>query len=132
VYDPTRLTIANQMLSLVGSIQPDPLSSIHMPDHSIQLTTATKERPKKVAVPEPIIQDTEIPDAADDSDEEDTFQHLGRLGDEAIAREAAQRIKAEEAAKSDKKRKRKDAKETIAAGDEDAQPEKKKKKKKAS
>ena len=134
----SRLTIANQMLSLIGSIQPDPLSAAHVPDHSVQTTASNKARPRKAPAPEPIVEDIEIPDAAEDSDEEDTFQQLGRLGDEAAAREAAKKAKAEEEAKAqaeaktEKKRKRKEAKESAGGADEDAQPEKKKKKKKTS
>ena len=77
-------------------------------------------------MPEPPV---EVPEAADGeagSDEEDTFQALGRLGDEAAAREAVRK------AKGEKKRKRKEAKEAAQDGEGGAQREKKKKKKKTS
>ena len=82
-------------------------------------------------MPQPIVEDIEIPDAAAASDEEDTFQQLGRLGDEATARETAKKAQEEEKTKAEKKRKRK-AKESITNADaeDDTQREKKKKKKK--
>lgn len=119
-----RLTIANQMLSLIGSIQADPFSPEHLPDHTIQTTAPKAQRQPKVPEPEPVVEDE---DEAAASEEEDTFQALGRLGDEAVAR----RAKAEEEVKNEKKRKRKGVKE-AGPDVEEAQVEKKKKKKKTS
>lgn len=119
------LTVANQMLSLLGSIQPDPFSDAHTADHTVQTTTKPKARKAPEPAPAP------VPEAEEaDSDEEDTFQALGRLGDEAAAREAAQ--KAEQQAKNERKRKRKEAREAAADAADDGQAEKKKKKKKTS
>ena len=42
-----RLTVANQMLSLVGSIQPDPFSPLHAPDHSVQTTSSKPAKSTK-------------------------------------------------------------------------------------
>ena len=110
------------MLSLVGSIQPDPFSPEHVPDHAVQTTTTEAQR--KAPEPEPAVEDVPVVD----SEEEDTFEMLGRLGDEATAR----RAKAEEAAKNAKKRKRKEGKEAGKDSEGGAQVEKKKKKKKTS
>ncbi|GJE94424.1 DNA-directed RNA polymerase I subunit rpa43 [Phanerochaete sordida] len=123
------LTIANQMLSLIGSIQADPFSPEHAPDHSVQTTAPKKPKQRTAPEPKPPVEVLEILDEDADSDE-DTFQALGRLGDEAIAREAAR--KAEEQAKSEKKRKRKEAKESVQDAEDEGQTEKKKKKKKTS
>lgn len=116
------------MLSLIGSIQPDPFSPAHAPDHTVQSTTTKTQRQRKAPEPEPPVPEPTFPEELVDSEDEDTFQALGRMGDEAIARQA----KAEEDAKSAKKRKRKEAKESAPDGEEEAQPDKKKKKKKTS
>ncbi|EKM54609.1 uncharacterized protein PHACADRAFT_258586 [Phanerochaete carnosa HHB-10118-sp] len=123
----TGLTIANRMLSLVGSIQSDPFSPDHVPDHSVY-TTASNSTQRKVRERRPPVEVPEVVEEEADSDEEDTFQALGRLGDEAAARETAQ--KAEERAKSEKKRKRKENKESAQDAEDEEQAEKKKKKKK--
>ena len=113
------------MLSLLGSIQLNPFSPEHIPDHTVQTIASKPQRQRRLPEPEPTADD--IPDEAADSEEEDTFEMLGRLGDEASAR----RAKVEEDAKSAKKRKRKEAKVGKDA-EEDVQVEKKKKKKKTS
>ncbi|KAL6305215.1 hypothetical protein BKA93DRAFT_749331 [Sparassis latifolia] len=109
------LTVANQMLSLVGSIQPDPFSPEHVPVHTAAASESReKAAPSNIAdEPEPLAVDGDSPDIAmdgEDEEEEDTFEMLGRLADEAAAQEKEQRAKEEEAARKEKRRKRKEAK----------------------
>ncbi|OCH84540.1 hypothetical protein OBBRIDRAFT_786051 [Obba rivulosa] len=117
------LTVANQMLSLIGSIQPDPFSPQHNP--SPASATAPSRQPAPSANPataEPV-------DAGEEdlSEDEDTFGMLGRLGDEAVAR-AAQRQADEKGPAKEKKRKRKEDKAQAAGADVEPNSEKKKKK----
>lgn len=126
------LTIANQMLSLVGSIQPNPFSPEHVPKAAV--TTSKAARPAR---PDPTLMSEREVDAliegAEDSSEEDAFQKLGRLGDEAEAAERRAREAAEEAARKEKKRKRRESKAQENGGDGvEASGEKKSKKKKKS
>ncbi|THH00752.1 hypothetical protein EW026_g1827 [Hermanssonia centrifuga] len=121
------LTIANQMLSLIGSIQLDPFSPEHVPDHTIAVAS-TRQRPAESA---PNVDDVEILEEASDSDDEDTFEALGRLGDEAAAKEAKRKTNEAEAEKKERKRKRKEKVSANEEGEEGASQEKKKKKKKA-
>ncbi|EGO00060.1 hypothetical protein SERLA73DRAFT_34696, partial [Serpula lacrymans var. lacrymans S7.3] len=104
------LTVANEMLSLQGSIQPDPFS----PEHALVALKA-KSPPPAPASNVTLDEEDELEENENDEDDDfDTFEQLGRLGDEA---EAAQlRQKEEEAAqaskekreKKEKKRKRKE------------------------
>ena len=98
------------MLSLVGSIQPDPFSKDHVPDHSIISTTAPRRR-----APQSQLQAEAEMDAEEDDAEEDAFELLGRKGDEAEAKEHA-RTDAEEAEKKERKRKRKEEKAAVKGG----------------
>jgi len=132
------LTVANQMLSLVGSVQPDPFSPEHVPSH--QTPVASSSRPQRAAAalatldePDDDQVDDELLEGGSD-DEEDTFAMLGRRGDEAVKRDAERRAKEEEAAKKERKRKRKEAKALGAdtAADEPPQEKRAKKKKRAS
>lgn len=99
-----RLTVANEMLSLQGSIQPDPFSPKHI------------AHPNKTALSPAFRQDeaSEV-DARDDGgkeeqeedeSDEDGFRHLARLTDEAQATQKAKRAK-EEAERLEKTKKRK-------------------------
>ena len=109
------------MLSLVGSIQPDPFSPEHVPDNSIISTTAPKRRPIEK---QPVVVDEVTDEAAvadEEGEEEDAFEMLGRMGDEA------ERKAKEAAEKKERKRKRREA----AAKDNEGAVEKKKRKKTA-
>ncbi|KAI0730318.1 hypothetical protein C8Q72DRAFT_823759 [Fomitopsis betulina] len=103
------LTIANQMLSLVGSIQSDPFSPEYQPAPPTQTTSSSREVSGVLAGP---LDDSAMVELDLDeglgTDEEDTFEMLGRLGDEAAAREAEEREKEKQVAKGEKKRKRKE------------------------
>ncbi|KAI0820013.1 hypothetical protein BC628DRAFT_1423326 [Trametes gibbosa] len=129
------LTIANQMLSLVGSIQPDPFSPELVPKAAVTTATGSKSaRPATRA--DPVMMSEREVDAlieeGVDSEDEDAFQKLGRMGDEAAATERRAREAAEEAARKDKKRKRRESKAQEKGGNEqDASGEKKNKKKKS-
>ncbi|KAI0266707.1 hypothetical protein BC834DRAFT_109916 [Gloeopeniophorella convolvens] len=108
-----RLTVANQMLSLVGSIQPDPLSPDHVPQS--KPTRAHSPQPQ----PPPLLAADAIEPAASDEEEEpDAFAELGRMGDEAArkAREEkeAQAKAAKKREKEERKRKRKEDKDRAA------------------
>lgn len=115
------------MLSLVGSIQPDPFSPAHVPDHSV---AAAAPRWQPAAAP----QDVAMADVeeVDEDEDEDAFETLGRMGDEAAERKAAA-----EADKKARKHKRKEGKagkekekagEGTAADADTAQGKKKRKK----
>ncbi|KAF7793962.1 hypothetical protein EIP86_005086 [Pleurotus ostreatoroseus] len=114
------LTIANQMLSLVGSIQSDPFSPTHVPDNSIVTVTSTAPRRPVQAEPQDIAMDEdeggeEGEAAAENESDEDAFEALGRMGDEATARKAK-----EEADKKERKRKRKEEKAAAKEKEKDA------------
>ncbi|KZT10747.1 uncharacterized protein LAESUDRAFT_721116 [Laetiporus sulphureus 93-53] len=119
------LTIANRMLSLVGSIQPDPFSPEHVPRQTVAATTDVRDEPG-VDEFHPVEEINE-----DDGSEVDTFELLGRMGDQAKAREAELRKQEEKEAKRDQRRRRKEAKGGEGAGGVDAGGRKGKKKKKA-
>jgi len=130
------LTIANQMLSLIGSIQLDPFSPEHAPDHSI--TTTSTSRRQSATQKALGMEDIDLTAEDIDSDDEvDTFETLGRLTNDEEAAKEEERRKEEQGdiERKEKKRKRKAEKMAVAAavaGDGEAQPEKKKKKKKTS
>ncbi|KAG6917424.1 hypothetical protein DXG01_002510 [Tephrocybe rancida] len=111
------LTVANEMLSLLGSIQSDPFSPEHVPESG----PAAKASPgdselERAEVANEIELGEEAEEDELDSDE-DTFQTLGKTSDEAAAAEAARRDAAAAAAlaEKEKKRKRKEGKADRAA-----------------
>ncbi|KAI0374163.1 hypothetical protein BV20DRAFT_962155 [Pilatotrama ljubarskyi] len=131
------LTIANQMLSLVGSIQPQPFSSEHVPKAAVTTATSSSKAAGGASRPETVMLSEKEVDAmieeGDDSEEEDAFQRLGRMGDEAEAAERRAREAAEKAERKEKKRKRRESKAQDGVGDgDDASGDKKSKKKKKS
>ena len=123
-----RLTVANQMLSLVGSIQHDPFSPEHVPDHST-ITVPTRKHTTVVEAPVP----EDLDEQPGSEEEVDTFEALTRLNNEAEEVEELQRSKEQERDEARKERKRKRKAEKAAAqgeGDEESGVQKKKKKKK--
>ncbi|KAI0949186.1 hypothetical protein AcW1_008872 [Taiwanofungus camphoratus] len=108
------LTIANQMLSLVGSVQLDPFAPEHVPEHTTAVSTnsqnvGTSARPFS-QTGGTLVEDAPDAEMDDEGDSlEDTFDRLGRLGDEAVALEAERRAQEMEAAKKERKRDRKEA-----------------------
>ena len=116
-----RLTIANQMLSLVGSIQPDPFSPEHVPQATV--TTASAAATSR-SVSEREVDALMAESEGEESDEDmDPFQKLGKMADE----EAQRAREAQEETRKEKKRKRKEGK---GQGDATSTGEKKSKKKK--
>ena len=117
------------MLSLVGSIQSDPFSPEHQPAPAMPTASSSREVSRVLAGP---LDDTAIVDLDLDeglgTDDEDPFGMLGRLGDEAAAREAEEREKEKQAAKGEKNRKRKE----LADGASQKPAKEKSKKKKTS
>ncbi|KAL5507392.1 hypothetical protein ACEPAH_6848 [Sanghuangporus vaninii] len=111
------MTVANQMLSLRGSLQPDPFSPLHVPQPAVpstQLEIDIDEEDER-EVSASLINQRSPTGAIDDSDEEeDPFAQLNLARDEAIQREAAakEREKEEKAKeKEEKKRRKKERKE---------------------
>ena len=94
-----RLTVANEMLSLLGSIQYNPFSPEHAPSNG---RAADSPRPgSEEEVAQIAVEGTE-----DDESDEGAFSQLGRMRDEA-AREAERKAEAEKKEKKEKKRQRK-------------------------
>ncbi|KAI0630225.1 hypothetical protein C8Q77DRAFT_1137057 [Trametes polyzona] len=131
------LTIANQMLSLVGSIQPDPFSPEHVPKAATTTATSSGKSGRPAGRPDPAAARErdllEMMEDVVDSEEEGPFQKLGRMGDEAEAAERRAREAAEEEARKEKKRKRRESKaqEQGAEGANASQEKKSKRKKKS-
>ncbi|KAI0705049.1 hypothetical protein C8T65DRAFT_653060 [Cerioporus squamosus] len=116
------LTIANQMLSLVGSIQPDPFSPEHVPKAAV--TTAPSQPASAHLSEREVDAMMEEEDKEDSDDDLDPFQKLGKMADE----EERRAREAQEEGQKEKKRKRKAEK-----GQDGATPvgDKKSKKKKS-
>jgi DNA-directed RNA polymerase I subunit RPA43 len=122
-----RLTMANQMLSVIGSIQPDPFSPEHVPKRTAPISPESEEADE---VLNQLTGRTPGDDLGEDSDEEnDAFRRLGEMADEAKRAELKARQEAEvaaAAAKAAKKEKRKKDKKRPA---EESVPQQKKAKK---
>ncbi|EIW83174.1 hypothetical protein CONPUDRAFT_121639 [Coniophora puteana RWD-64-598 SS2] len=103
------LTVANEMLSLQGSIQTDPFSPEHKP-------RATRSPDPESEAPDIAEVDEELAEA-DEDEEIDTFARLAKMGEEAIAEEA-RRKKQEEQVEKQKKQERKEKKRKRREGDE--------------
>lgn len=103
-----RLTMANQMLSITGSIQPDPFSPEHVPKRTVPVSSESEEADE---VLNQLVTEPATADDLEDSDEEnDTFRRLGKMADEAKRAELRAREEAEAAAvaaKATKKGKKK-------------------------
>lgn len=103
-----RLTVANEMLSLLGSIQVDPFSPEHVPETG----PSTRRAPSVSDIEEverEVVVDVEEEEEDEIESDEDTFKALGKMTDEAAIqakREAEEAAQAEQPAK-EKKRKRK-------------------------
>ncbi|KAM5538915.1 hypothetical protein V8D89_007410 [Ganoderma adspersum] len=125
------LTIANQMLSLVGSIQPDPFSPEHVPKAPLTTVSTTSRNAAASQPPSAPLSEREVDAMIKDNDDDsdiDPFQKLGKMGDDA-ERRAREAQEAE--THKEKKRKRRESKVQGGAAP-DAAGEKKSKKKKKS
>ncbi|KAL5485320.1 hypothetical protein ACEPAI_7962 [Sanghuangporus weigelae] len=115
------MTVANQMLSLRGSLQPDPFSPLHVQQPAVpstQLEIEVDEEDEREVNASLIDQRSATGALEDSDDEEDPFAHLNLARDEAMQREAAakereQEEKAKE--KEEKKRRKKERKEKEKA-----------------
>ena len=96
-----RLTVANEMLSLLGSIQPDPFS----PEHTIH--TQSKKGAHSEVEEDVVEEKSELDDGLEDDSDEDTFTMLGKQADQAALQEAKRKME-EAQEKPEKKKKRKD------------------------
>ncbi|KAG6868108.1 hypothetical protein C0993_007518 [Termitomyces sp. T159_Od127] len=98
------LTVANEMLSLLGSIQSDPFSPEHVPESG----PAAKPNPTESELERADVRDEIQSEEEDESDgDEDTFKALGKMSEDALAQEKARRLADEEAAMAEKEKKRK-------------------------
>ncbi|KAG6821007.1 hypothetical protein H0H93_008636 [Arthromyces matolae] len=108
------LTIANEMLSLLGSVQPDPFSDAHMvEDGPAGKASPTESELEWAEVQDQIElngEDEDEDDLESDEEDEDTFKTLGKRTDEASAQ---RRLAAEEAAATKKERNRKPKQKRI-------------------
>ena len=100
--------MANQMLSVIGSIQLDPFSPEHAPKRAAPVSPESEEADE---VLNQLVTEPAVTDDLEDSDEEnDTFRRLGKMADEAKQAELKAREEAETVAvavKAVKKGKRK-------------------------
>ena len=106
-----RFTIANQMLSLQGSLHDDPFSPLHVPA-PMKANSERAASESSTAVVRAYVEEEE-----EEESEVDTFEKLGRMADEAEAAEQ-RRIAAEQKEKdlekeNTKKRKRKEKTRTL-------------------
>jgi len=98
-----RLTVANEMLSLLGSIQPDPFSPEHVPESGKRQQVESEGEDSEFR---------RAPDPEEDDDEEietdeGTFMALGNRTDELAAAGACARREADAQALAEKENKRK-------------------------
>lgn len=123
-----RLTMANQMLSIIGSIQPDPFSPEHVPKRTAPASLESEEADE---VLNQLVTEPAAADDLEDSDEEnDAFRRLGKMADEAKRAELKAREEAEAAAvtaKAAKKEKKKRRAEERIFQDKKAKKAKRKK-----
>ncbi|KAK7035524.1 hypothetical protein VNI00_011817 [Paramarasmius palmivorus] len=118
------LTVANEMLSLLGSLQKDPFSPLHVPTAKLS-ETSDAENAEKVDLELRALTPVEQEKEEDDSDEEDTFKALGKKADEAKKRaeEAKDKERKEKEKENGKKKKRKERDGAESGG---TRPKKKK------
>src|ERR1700691_3608480 len=105
------------MLSLRGSIQPDPFSPAHVPQTSMKAMSEPASESSTAVVRDAILPLEEEEEEEEGTNESgvDTFERLGRMGDEAAAKAAKRRAEEAKEAEAEneekerkKKRKRKD------------------------
>jgi DNA-directed RNA polymerase I subunit RPA43 len=125
-----RLTMANQMLSVIGSIQPDPFSPEHVPKRAAPVSPEPEEADE---VQNQLAMESAAADDLEYSDEANrTFRRLGKRADEAKRAGLKAREEAEVAAvavKAAKKGKKKRRAEDSITQDKDKKAKKAKRKK---
>jgi DNA-directed RNA polymerase I subunit RPA43 len=105
--------MANQMLSVIGSIQLDPFSPEHVPKRAAPASPESEEADEVLNQLVAAAEDLE----EDSGEEHDAFRRLGKMADEAKRTELRAREEAEAAAaaaKATKKEKKKKAKKRPA------------------
>lgn len=118
------MTIANQMLSLLGSIQLDPFSPEHVPRSDQPQPTSHNMRASSPL--ENVLDDMEGP-LESDAEEEDPFVEASKLREEPQNVEPV--AKAEKAQKKEEKRRKRKVKDEAEDGSEKLEGKKAKKKK---
>jgi DNA-directed RNA polymerase I subunit RPA43 len=111
--------MANQMLSVIGSIQPDPFSPEHVPKRTAPASQESEEADE--VLNQLAIEPAATDELEEDSEEEhDAFRRLGKMADEAKRAELKAREEAETAAaatkaakEKKKKKKKRQAEESI-------------------
>lgn len=120
-FSVSRMTIANQMLSLLGSVQPDPFSPDHVPRPEQPQSTSHDLRASSPL--ENVLDDMEGP-LESDAEEEDPFVEASKLREEPQNVEAVAK-----AQKKEEKRKKRKVKEGANDGADGVEGKKAKKKK---
>ncbi|KIJ67752.1 hypothetical protein HYDPIDRAFT_165588 [Hydnomerulius pinastri MD-312] len=138
------LTVANEMLSLQGSIQPDPFSPEHVPQTGNQHTgsrASTPASPPTTTISSarnntssqlPRPEEDDQTEENEDDEEEDGFKHLAKLTDEATQEAKREQEEAERLERKAKKRKRREENanaDGVIETDEDGKNAKREKKK---
>lgn len=110
------LKVANQMLSLVGSIQPDPFSPEHIPQPAVsakaKATVETGIEEEEEGAPAEEVQVEE-----ELSDDEDPFAALGKAREEATEVKQVRKDKESSKLREEKKRKKKEKKHKMDEND---------------
>lgn len=120
------MTIANQMLSLLGSIQPDPFSPEHVPRSDQPQPTSHNTRASSPL--QNVLDDLEGP-LESDAEEDDPFVEASKLREEPQNQNVEPVAKAEKAQKKEEKRKKRKVKDEAEDGSEKVEGKKAKKKK---
>lgn len=112
--------MANQMLSVIGSIQPNPFSPEHVPKSAAPVSPESEEVDE--VLNQLITKEAPEDDLGEDSDEEnDAFRRLGKMADEAkrgellkARQEAEATAAAVKTAKKGKQNKKRPAEESTS------------------
>ena len=121
--------MANHMLSVIGSIQPDPFSPEHDPKRMAPVSPESEEADE---VLDQLVMESAVADELEDSEANNTFRRLGKRADEAKRAGLKAREEAEVAAvavKAAKKGKKKRRVEETLTQDKDKKVKKAKRKK---
>ncbi|KAF7971624.1 hypothetical protein HWV62_20734 [Athelia sp. TMB] len=124
-------TIANEMLSLQGSLQADPFSPEHVPQGAANArgpSEAPSESSTAVVRDAILAFEQEEEEEEEGSDDEDPFARLGRLGDDATDRAARERERAAKEAEVARKEKKEEKKRKRAEAEGEGKIKEKKKK----
>lgn len=119
------LTVANEMLSLLGSIQCDPFSPLHVPSNGAQNSDEEQEAVDDILKNAP---DEQYDSENDVGSEQDGFQGLHEKQGEAMFRKKADEAEKAVAEKEEKKKKKKKRKAEEVDTEDSQKTEKKKKK----